>query len=166
MTGQGGCKFIINGALKYIPYHKVFSRNEPIFVHGAGNFEGYANRDSLKYRSLYSLEHVPTFFRGTLRYGLPLYAISSPRRPGFCSAWDIFVQLGLTDDSYSMEDSEHLTYRQFINSALMHTANDSVELKLCYHLGLSVDSPGMRHFDCMANWSRNEKVKVARNLRE
>jgi len=132
LSGQGQNKFIIRGSLKYIPYHKVFSRIEPITVHRAGNFEGYANRDSLKYRSLYHLEHVPTFFRGTLR------------RPGYCAAWDIFVQLGLTDDTYRMEDSEHLTYRQFINSALMWTANDSVELKLCYHLGLSMDGPEMR----------------------
>jgi hypothetical protein len=28
----------------------------------------------------------------------------------------MFVQLGMTDDSYVMEDSENMSYRQFINS--------------------------------------------------
>jgi len=109
----------------------VFSRIETINVNGVGDLEGYANRDSLKYRSKYNLNHIPTFFRGTLR------------NPGFCRAWDIFVQLGMTDDTYTMEDSEHMTYRKFINSFLMYRKHDSVELKLAYHLGVSVDSPEM-----------------------
>eukprot|EP01126_Amoeba_proteus_P048613 TRINITY_DN5636_c0_g1_i2.p1 TRINITY_DN5636_c0_g1~~TRINITY_DN5636_c0_g1_i2.p1 ORF type:complete len:344 (-),score=64.64 TRINITY_DN5636_c0_g1_i2:147-1178(-) len=132
VAGQGGCKFIIRGDYKYIPYHKLFSRTEPINVHLGGLFEGYANRDSLKYRKIYNLENVPTLFRGTLR------------RPGFCKAWDVFVQLGLTDTTYHIEDSEHLTYRQFLNSALVHSDTDSLELKLCYYLGLSLDSPEMQ----------------------
>jgi len=135
LAGQGGCKFVQMGQHKYIPYHRVFSRIESLTVFDNDDnrleFEGYGNRDSLKYRSLYNLDHIPTFFRGTLR------------KAGFCGAWDIFVQLGLTDDTYVIEDSEHMTYRQFINSALMYRKNDSVELKLCYHLGLSIDSPEM-----------------------
>jgi saccharopine dehydrogenase-like NADP-dependent oxidoreductase len=96
-----------------------------------GEFDGYANRDSLKFRELYQLQHIPTFFRGTLR------------KRGFCKAWDIFVQLGLTDDSYVIEGSEHMTYRQFINSSMVYRKHDTVELKLCYHLGVSVDSREM-----------------------
>jgi len=124
-------KFIPNGEYKYIPYHKIFSRIDTISIPNVGIFEGYANRDSLKYRTKYNLENVSTFFRGTLRY------------PGFCSAWDIFVQLGMTDDSFRIEDSEHMTYRKFINSFLMYRKSDSVELKLAYHLGISIDSPEM-----------------------
>jgi len=131
LAGTGGVKFIQNGEYKYIPYHKVFSRIETVHIHGIGDLEGYANRDSLKYRAQYNLDHIPTFFRGTLRY------------TGFCKAWDIFVQLGMTDDTYRIEDSEHMTYRKFINSFLMYRKHDSVELKLCYHLGVSIDSPEM-----------------------
>jgi len=40
-----------------------------------------------------------------------------------------------------MEDTENMTYRQFINSFLLYRPNDSVELKLAYHLGISIDSP-------------------------
>jgi saccharopine dehydrogenase-like NADP-dependent oxidoreductase len=127
-AGRGVSKFIQRGQLKYIPYHKLFSRTEHISLPGIGEFDGYANRDSLKYRELYQLQHIPTFFRGTLR------------KRGFCKAWDIFVQLGLTDDSYVIEGSEHMTYRQFVNSSMVYRKHDSVELKLCYHLGVSVES--------------------------
>ena len=131
LAGQGGVKFIHHGRLKYIPYHKLFSRYETLEVPGHGAFEGYANRDSLKYREAYNLMGVPTMYRGTLR------------RPGFCKAWNIFVQLGMTDDTLVLEDSQHMTYRQFINSFLLYRPSDSVELKIAYELGLSIDSPEM-----------------------
>jgi len=137
LAGQGGVKFLQQGQFKYIPYNKVFERTETLKIRDplSGEmmeFEGYANRDSLKYRELYGLQSLPTVFRGTLR------------RPNFCKAWNIFVTLGLTDNSFKMEDSEHMTYRQFINSFLMYRKSDSVELKLAYHMGLSLDSDEMK----------------------
>ena len=120
-------KFLDHGAYKYIPYHKVFRRTELINLDKYGRFEGYANRDSLKYKKLYGLDNVKTMYRGTFR------------RPGFCKAWDIFVQLGMTDDSYTMENSEELTYRMFLNSFLKYHPTDSVELKMMQYLGLSQD---------------------------
>ena len=54
LAGQGGAaKFIQEGKYKYIPYNKLFRRTEFLAVEGYGKFEGYANRDSLKYRSIY-----------------------------------------------------------------------------------------------------------------
>jgi saccharopine dehydrogenase-like NADP-dependent oxidoreductase len=77
MAGSGGAvKFIQEGAYKYIPYHQLFRRTEMIDIDGYGRFEGYANRDSLKYRTVYGLESIRTLYRGTLR------------RPGFCRSWD------------------------------------------------------------------------------
>jgi hypothetical protein len=38
----------------------------------------------------------------------------------------MFVQLGMTDDGYVMEDSE-MSYRQFVNSFLPYHPTDSVE---------------------------------------
>ena len=40
------------------------------------------------------------------------------RMPGYCKAWNVFVKLGLTDDSYRIEASNKLTYRQFLESFL------------------------------------------------
>ncbi|WP_020532233.1 saccharopine dehydrogenase family protein [Flexithrix dorotheae] len=129
LAGQGTVKFIQEGQFKYIPYHRLFRRTEIIEIEGYGRFEGYANRDSLKYLDVYNLGGIPTIYRGTLR------------RPGFCRAWDVFVKLGATDDSYIMEGSENMTHRDFINSFLSYNPHDSVELKLMHYLHLDQDSP-------------------------
>jgi saccharopine dehydrogenase-like NADP-dependent oxidoreductase len=128
LAGQGSAsKFIQEGQYKYIPYHKLFRRTEIIEVDGYGRFEGYANRDSLKYRAVYGLDDIPTIYRGTLR------------RVGFCRAWNMFVQLGATDDSYILEGSKNMTKRQFINSFLAYNPYDSVELKTRYYLRIEQD---------------------------
>jgi saccharopine dehydrogenase-like NADP-dependent oxidoreductase len=128
LAGQGGAaKFIQEGQYKYIAYNNLFRRTEIIEIEGFGKFEGYANRDSLRYRSIYGLENIPTIYRGTLR------------KIGFCRAWNIFVKLGLTDDSYVIEGSEDMTYRQFINSFLAYNFHDSVELKFRYQLRIEQD---------------------------
>ena len=128
LAGQGGAaKFIQEGKYKYIPYNKLFRRTEIIEIEGFGKFEGYANRDSLRYRSVYGLNEIPTMYRGTLR------------KIGFCRAWNVFVQLGLTDDSYVIEGSENMTNRDFINSFLAYNPHDSVELKLRHYLGIEQD---------------------------
>ncbi|MCB0402593.1 MAG: saccharopine dehydrogenase NADP-binding domain-containing protein [Flavobacteriales bacterium] len=131
LAGQGTCKFIQNGKYKYIPYHKLFRRTEIIDIDGYGKFEGYANRDSLQYREIYGLHDIPTMYRGTLR------------RPGFCKAWNMFVQLGATDDSYIMDDSENMTNREFINSFLAYNETDSVELKFKHYMNIRQDDIGL-----------------------
>ncbi len=119
LAGQGGvAKFIQEGRYKYIPYNKLFRRTEFLDVDGFGRFEAYANRDSLKYRSVYGLDDALTVYRGTMR------------RVGFSRAWDVLVQLGMTDDSYTIEDSENMSYREFTNSFLPYHPTDTVEIKL------------------------------------
>jgi len=128
LAGQGGAAmFKQEGTYKYIPYHKLFRRTEFLDVHGTGKFEAYANRDSLKYRSIYGLENIPTMYRGTIR------------KVGFSRAWNIFVQLGMTDDSYTIEDSENMSYRDFVNLFLAYSPSDSVELKLRSYLKIDQD---------------------------
>ena len=128
LAGQGSAaKFIQEGQYKYIPYHKLFRRTEIINIEGYGDFEGYANRDSLKYRAKYGLEDIPTIYRGTFR------------RKGFSKAWDCFIQLGLTDDSYVLEGSKNMSKRDFINSFLPYNPHDSVELKLRHYLKIDMD---------------------------
>jgi saccharopine dehydrogenase-like NADP-dependent oxidoreductase len=128
LAGQGGtAKFIQEGTYKYIPYNKLFRRTEFMEVEGYGRFEGYANRDSLKYRSVYGLDDALTLYRGTLR------------RVGFSKAWNMFIQLGMTDDSYIMENSETMSYREFTNSFLPYHPTDSVELKLRHILKIDQD---------------------------
>ena len=128
VAGQGGAaEFIQEGKYKYIPYHRLFRRTEFFEIENYGQFEGYANRNSLKYRSIYGLEDVLTLYRGTLR------------RVGFSRAWNMFVQLGMTDDSFTMKHSENMSYRDFINSFLPYSPSDSVELKLRHNLKIDQD---------------------------
>ncbi len=128
VAGQGGAaKFLQEDTYKYIPYNRLFRRTEFLDVEGYGRFEAYANRDSLKYQSAYGLNNVQTLYRGTMR------------RVGFSRAWNIFVQLGMTDDEYTIEDSENMSYRDFANAFLPYSPTDSVELKFRHALKIDQD---------------------------
>lgn len=118
VAGNGVSKFINDGRYKYIPYHRLFDRVLSRKILNYGDFEVYANRDSLSYREIYDMRDIPSMYRGTVR------------RPGFSKAWNVFVGLGATEDNYTIEDSENMTYRQFINSFLRFDPDMPVEIKL------------------------------------
>jgi len=119
VAGQGGvAAFRQNKELKYIPYSQLFKRTERFEIDGYGSFDGYANRDSLKYIDVYNIDEVETIYRGTLR------------KPDFCQGWDVLIELGLTDDSYILENSRLLSPRQLLNAFLPYHTIDSVEVKL------------------------------------
>jgi saccharopine dehydrogenase-like NADP-dependent oxidoreductase len=118
LAGQATSQYIENGELKFVPYHQLFRRLETIHFPGLGDFDGYPNRDSLSYRHVYGLENIPTMLRGTLR------------RVGYCKAWDVFVQLGMCDDSFKMDLPVNTNLRQFLNSFLPSDSALSVEEKL------------------------------------
>ena len=128
LAGQGGAaKFLQEGTYKYIPYNRLFRRTEFLEVDDYGRFEVYANRDSLKYQSAYGLDDAKTLYRGTMR------------RVGFSRAWNMFVQLGMTDDEYTIDDSENMSYRDFVNAFLPYSPTDSVELKFRHALKIDQD---------------------------
>jgi saccharopine dehydrogenase-like NADP-dependent oxidoreductase len=106
MAGQGTAKFLRDGNYKYLPYQRLFSEITSVNVPGYGDYEGYANRDSLKYIDTYGLKDIKTMLRGTLR------------NKGFCAAWNVLVQLGCCDDTYEMESVSTMTHADFLNSFL------------------------------------------------
>ncbi|MFT2010605.1 saccharopine dehydrogenase family protein [Pontibacter sp. 13R65] len=126
LAGQGTARYIQDGNYKYIPYHQLFLRTEKVKVAGYGTFESYANRDSLSYRKHYNLQDIPTMLRGTLR------------KEGYSAAWHAFVQLGLTDDTYVLDNAEKLTKRSFLESFLPPPAGEetSLEQRLCAYLAI------------------------------
>ena len=73
------------------------------------------------------MDNVKTLYRGTMR------------RVGFSRAWNVFVQLGMTDDSYTIDDSENMSYRDFVNAFLPYSPTDSVELKFRHQLKIDQD---------------------------
>jgi len=86
----------------------------------------------LMYHSTYNLCDIPTMVRGTMR------------RPGFSEAWDVLVQLGITDDSIVIEGSEHMTYRQFVNSFLKYDPETPEEYKLAFYAGVDPNGEVMK----------------------
>jgi saccharopine dehydrogenase-like NADP-dependent oxidoreductase len=88
LAGQGApALYLDNGKLRLVPYHQLFRHVKSFNIDGYGMLEGYPNRDSLKYRELYGLDHIEDMVRGTLR------------KTGYASAWQVFVDLGMTDDT-------------------------------------------------------------------
>ena len=149
VAGQGGAaKFLQENTYKYIPYHRLFRRTEFLEVEGFGRFEAYANRDSLKYQSVYGLDNIRTLYRGTMR------------RVGFSRAWQAFVLLGMTDDSYTIEDSENMSYRDFVNSFLPYSPTDSVELKFRHALKIDQDDMVWDKFVELDIFNPNKMVEL------
>ncbi len=136
LAGAGGsARYIDGGITKYIPYHKLFQRTVQVTVPGFGAYDGYANRDSLKYRSHYGIDGIPTLKRGTLRKG------------GFSIAWDGFVQLGCTDDSFIMELGADATWNDYINAFLPPSAGRDTRTNMAYYLNLNPEGDVLKKFD-------------------
>ena len=100
----------------------MFDRLDRISIPGHGKFVGYPNRDSLSYQETYGLKGIATLYRGTLR------------RPNFCKGFNVFIELGMTDDSFAMANASQISPRDFLNAFLPYIPNLSVEDKFKYFL--------------------------------
>jgi saccharopine dehydrogenase (NADP+, L-glutamate forming) len=146
LAGQGTAMYIENGKYKYIPYNRLFTQTEKIYIENYGYFEGYANRDSLSYRSAYGLENIDTMLRGTLRM------------PGYCSAWNVFVKLGWTDDTYKIENSHKMTFAQLLEAFLLES-NQSLKKRLADFMNLSEDSEEIKKIEWLEIFT-DKKIKT------
>ena len=122
LAAKGQAKFLRNNKIIKINYPDVFNQTEKINIDQLGDFDSYANRDSLKYIKLYGLDEIDTMFRGTLR------------RKGFCESWEIIALLGLTDDEVYF-DTFNKSYKDLILSQLFNKDNvidlkKEIELKV------------------------------------
>lgn len=131
LAGQGTAQYLKNGKFKYIPYHRLFARRKEVEIQGKGTYEMYPNRDSLLYRYAYKIEDIPTIIRGTLRH------------QGYCDAWDVFIKIGLTDDTYPIVNSGELTYRELVEAYLQDESGLSLEDRIAKLAGVEVDSEVM-----------------------
>lgn len=132
VAGQSTARYQEEGKVKYIPYHQLFRRTQKLEVLDLGAFEMYPNRDSLSYKDTYNLPNIPTIMRGTLR------------RPGYCEAWNAFVQLGATDDTYALDQIAGMTYRDFMDSFLPQTAGKTTEERMANYLQIPQDGEVMQ----------------------
>lgn len=140
LAGQGTAQFIEEGKLKFIPYNRIYTQIETIEVEGYGKFDAYANRDSIGYKEPYGLNDAQTMLRGTLRF------------PGYCKAWNVFVKLGLTDDSYKIKNANTLTYTDLLSSFLTK-GTASVKEKLEAFMGTELDAEVMTKLEYLELFS-------------
>lgn len=148
LAGQGTAQFLENGKLKYIPYRRLFRQYRLVDIPGMGDWEVYANRDSLLYKDAYGLQDIKTLFRGTIRHR------------GFCDAWNALVRIGLTDATFPIVDSDQLTYHDLMEAFLgisQHTG--SVKDRIAKMIETEPDSEIMQKLEWLGLFSKR-RIKV------
>jgi saccharopine dehydrogenase-like NADP-dependent oxidoreductase len=136
LAGKGTALFRENNVVKKIPYLQLFATARPLYWNGKEELEFYPNRDSFKYQELYHLQMVHTFIRGTIR------------RKGYSEAWNVLVQLGMTDDEQLLDQvttcNSFLAHfvlgdwnKQTLETKLNTSVSDAVWTKINY---LALDS--------------------------
>lgn len=148
LAGQGTAQFLENGKLKYIPYRRLFRQYRLVDIPNMGQWEVYANRDSLLYKDAYGLQDIKTLFRGTIRHR------------GFCDAWNALVRIGLTDATFPIVDSDQLTYHDLMEAFLgisQHTG--SVKDRVAKMLEMEPDSEVMQKLEWLGLFSKR-RIKV------
>ena len=149
LAGQGiPAKYIENNKYKYIPYNRLFKNAEKIKIEKYGQFEVYPNRDSLKYREIYSLNNIKTMIRGTIR------------KVGFSESWNMFIKLGLTNDSFKISNSENMSYKEYVNCFLPYDDKLSIEEKLQRVLSISKDDENWEKIKEIDILSSNKKIPL------
>ncbi|MFO0357245.1 MAG: saccharopine dehydrogenase family protein [Sphingobacteriaceae bacterium] len=146
LAGQSTAQYYDHGKLKFIPYNRLFTQIDTIEVEGYGKFDAYANRDSISYKEPYHLKNISTLLRGTLRF------------PGYCVAWNVFVKLGLTDDTYKIHDADKMTYTDLLNSFLPE-GTTSVKQRLREFMGSTYSDEIEAKLDYLELFS-NKKIKL------
>lgn len=125
LAGQAAAKYLEHDELKFIPPSRIFTQTEALHIDGYGDFESYANRDSLGYIKPYGIESAHTVLRGTLR------------RKGYSASWNALVRLGLTDDTFIIKNSAALTYREWLSAFTPGNNLDELEQRVASFLGIS-----------------------------
>ena len=148
LAGQGTAQFLEDYKLKYIPYRRLFRQYRLVDIPNMGQWEVYANRDSMLYREAYGLQNIRTLFRGTIRHR------------GFCDAWNALVRIGLTDATFPIVDSDQLSYHDLMEAFLgisQHTG--SVKDRMAKLLEVEPDSEVMQKLEWLGLFSKR-RIKV------
>ncbi len=152
LAGKGTAIFRKDGWPVFMPYHRLFLEHFTLNAGDSNLFDAYPNRDSLAYEKIYGLDGIPTLIRGTLRY------------EGYCKAWHILADIGLTDENaaYSgdynlhqlalfclgLHKSEEL--KPFLQNKYRQIWNKDIENKLEY-IGLFTHEPLPRKANSLAD---------------
>jgi len=149
LMGQGTAQYLEKGKKKHIPYHQLFQRYKMVNIENVGTFEAYANRDSLLHKDVFGLKDIPNIYRATLRY------------PGFCDGWNALIQIGLTDGSYPILDSEKMTFHNWMEAYLDNEPGGSVKERMANKLKTSPFSKIIKQLEWLGLFSKR-RIKFNR----
>jgi len=131
LAGLNTARFKRRGELVEVPEGGIFDhvKKVDVMINGVPmEFEGYPNRDSMKYAGIYAINARDVMFRGTLR------------NPGWCAVMKQIAKLGwlATGD---MEGLEGRTFAEL--TALLAGVDDLTDLKekVAAFLDIDVDGP-------------------------
>ena len=147
LAGQGTAQFLEDGKLRYIPYHRLFKEHRKLEIPGAGQYEAYANRDSLLYRERYGIADIPNILRGTIRH------------KGFCESWDALIQIGLTDAGFPILHSGEISFYELLDAYVGKYQGGSLKERVAQMLGQAPDSEVMRNLEWLGLF-RKKKIRL------
>ncbi len=147
LAGQGTAQFLEDGKLRYIPYPRLFKEHRKLEIPGAGQYEAYANRDSLLYRERYGIADIPNILRGTIRH------------KGFCESWDALIQIGLTDAGFPILHSGEISFYELLDAYVGKYQGGSLKERVAQMLGQAPDSEVMRNLEWLGLF-RKKKIRL------
>ena len=103
LAGTEGAIYLRGNEKITIPYNNIFKDISIIKFSDGETYEGYPNRDSIKYKELYNLNQIKSLKRGTLR------------NKSFCKTWSLLIDIGLTDNLNKINNSNNMSYFDFFN---------------------------------------------------
>ena len=125
LAGKNSAQYLQDGKETFIPSEKLFESYSLRMIEGLGVFEGYPNRNSLPYISLYGVPETKTMLRGTLR------------NVGWCETIRTLVRLNVLDQEE--KDWTGLTFADFLRK-LLGTRAKNLKKAVSERLGIS---PGL-----------------------
>jgi len=138
LAGKNSAKYLQDGKEVFIPSEKLFESYSLRTIEGLGVFEGYPNRNSLPYLSLYGVPETKTMLRGTLR------------NLGWCETIRTLVRLNVLDQEE--KDWTGLTFADFLRKLLGTRAKD-LKKAVSERLGISPGLAILRRLEWMGLFS-------------
>ncbi|HWY38140.1 MAG TPA: saccharopine dehydrogenase C-terminal domain-containing protein, partial [Bacteroidia bacterium] len=78
--------------------------------------------------------------------------------PGYCKAWNVFVKLGMTDDTYLIKNADQFTYSSWLSSYLP-AGKGGLQQRLADFMGKEADSEAIEKIKWLGFFSE-EKIKI------
>ncbi len=147
LAGQGTAQYLKDNKYNYLPYSRLFDEHQLVDIKGMGNYEMYANRDSLLYRDVYGLSEIPNIIRGTLR------------NIGYCDAWNALIKIGLTDGSHPIMNCDKLSFGEWVDGYTDEKTGSSIKERIANLLDLPSTSKVLDQLEWLGLFGE-EKIKI------